>query len=175
MIWCCAHEERTDVFSIRYSRITTSSLKSEQERVSADRLHTVAYSVDNSTANFTLPSLIAAKSTAALATAHANSSWCTDPVNSWVTKCSCSELLSAQESTSTVFYTYQEGTSTVTGSLFEIYQNGPTWEMPMDCCYDCEIFATEVSLLYWPVDEDARNASVVNASTPYTLISDGFT
>lgn len=34
---------------------------------------------------------------------------------------------------------YLEVTSTITGTLFEIYQNGgATWEMPMDSCYDCE-------------------------------------
>ena len=60
----------------------------------------------------------------------------------------------------------------VTGILLYIYQNGPTWEMPMDCCYDCETSAEEVSLLYWPV---VKNASIANSTTPYTLISDGFT
>ena len=63
----------------------------------------------------------------------------------------------------------------VTGSLLYIYQEGPTWEMPMDCCYDCEILADEVSLLYWPVEEGMKNASTANSTTPYTLISDGFT
>ncbi len=136
-------------------------------------LQIIAFSVKYA-ANSTLPSLISAGS-APITTTHANSSWCTDPVNSYVTKCSCSELLSAQESTSTVFYTLQEGNSMVTGSLLYIYQQGPTWEMPMDCCYDCEISAEEVSLLYWPVEEDMRNASMANSTTPYTLISDGFT
>lgn len=139
----------------------------------ADGLQIVAFSIYN-TANSTLPSLVVASSTA-LTTTHANSSWCTDPVNSWVTKCSCSELLSAQENTSTTFYSYQEGTSTTTGGLFEICQNGPTWDMPMDCCYDCDIFASEVGLSYWPVDEDIKNASVIDSSTPCRLISDGFT
>jgi hypothetical protein len=47
---------------------------------------------------------------------------------------------------------------------------------PAECCYGCQIVATSARLIYWSPEMTRANASITPvSSTPYTLVSDGFT
>jgi hypothetical protein len=52
-----------------------------------------------------------------------------------------------------------------------------TTEPPNGCCYGCIIDADSVRLIYWEPDlEPPSNMTITAApSTPYTVVSDGFT
>lgn len=54
----------------------------------------------------------------------------------------------------------------------------PALNPPEDCYTKCTIDASDVSILYWPVEtttERADNLTLTSAvTTPYTLVSDGF-
>ena len=112
-----------------------------------------------------------------------DSSWCSNNVGFWSpsadpfwsTKCSCSEFRDARFSTSSGYYSQVDGDSTVTGKDFALYLQNSSRKIPMDCCYNCEVFAEDVSLFHWPVEEDMGNVSMSKSSTAYTLLSDGFT
>ena len=73
-----------------------------------------------------------------------------------------------------MYYTMTDGDTTSIGSNFGLFETDPSFAMPLDYFYDCEVFANEVSLYYWPVEEDRRNASQTNSTGAYTLTSDGF-
>lgn len=53
-----------------------------------------------------------------------------------------------------------------------------SYSVPKDCCVKCGVTAKDVRLLFWPVETSAKNATgdwIPAISTPYGLISDGFT
>ena len=73
-----------------------------------------------------------------------------------------------------MYYTMTYGDSTSVGYNGALFQTDPSFTMPLDCFYDCEIFANEVTLYYWPVQEGQGNASQANLTDAYTLSSGGF-
>ena len=53
----------------------------------------------------------------------------------------------------------------------------PALDPPGDCYAQCTIDASDIQLLYWPVEtgtERVNDTSTTAASEPYTLVSDGF-
>ena len=67
-----------------------------------------------------------------------------------------------------------EGAATSIGYNLGMFQADPSFTMPLECFYSCEIFADEVSLYYWPVQEGRGNISQANSTGGYTLTSGGF-
>lgn len=53
----------------------------------------------------------------------------------------------------------------------------PALDPPKDCYTQCTIDASDVQVLYWPVENSTTRANDVlttTATTPFTLVSDGF-
>ena len=53
----------------------------------------------------------------------------------------------------------------------------PALDPPTNCYMQCTIAASDIQVLYWPVETRttrANDISTTTASTPFTLVSDGF-
>ena len=107
------------------------------------------------------------------------------------TACSCSDLYSAHAST--LISTFQDRVGPVTETLTTFTDS--SYQPPDNCCIKCWISASDVQIIYWPVETappDWRNgtattsgwnatsalprsSTITAAPTPYHLVQDGFT
>ena len=141
-------------------------------------------------------SLVASASSRASGSFAVGGALCTDTFGAF--PCSCLALSFQQQvvvstETNAIQYAteieYHEGTGndeSITGTTVvtmggkEVYtETGALISNPPDdCCESCEIDSSRVHILFWPLDDNqttAQNASNVKATTPYTMVSNGFT
>ena len=52
-----------------------------------------------------------------------------------------------------------------------------SYTVPENCCVKCGVTASDVRLLFWPIETSVKNTSGTTeaTSTPYGVVSDGFT
>ena len=95
------------------------------------------------------------------------------------TACSCTAVLTSAEDDYRIgvtdYWTAKGTLESWTGLTLAL---PALYSVPKDCCVKCGVTATGVRILFWPIETSAKNATdnrTPLTTTPYGLISDGFT